>query len=127
MNANVEVKKETQLENPTRERTLTPYAEIWNSEEKTLMVLDMPGVDESTIQVNFQENELKIEAKPVNLGITSALAYKEFQMGKFFRKFSVNGSFDINRAQANYKNGQLLISLFKKQPMAFQVPVTVEQ
>ncbi len=124
MNTNVEVRKETHPETH-KEKTLTPYAEVWNSEEKTLIVLDMPGVDESTLQVNFHENELKVEAKPLNLGITSALAYREFQLGKYFRKFNVSGSYDLSKTQANYKNGQLLIYLYKKQPLAIQIPVTV--
>jgi HSP20 family protein len=123
MSANVEIKKNTQLESPNRERTLTPYAEIWNSEERTLLVLDIPGAEETSIQVDFQENELKIEAQPTQVGITSALAYKEFQMGKYFRKFNVQGSYDPTQAQASYKNGQLFISLQKKQPISIKIPV----
>lgn len=106
-----------------REKKYVPFTEIWHAENKFAIVLDLPAVDEKSIQVSFQDNQLSIEASSIDLGITGALAYREFHLGKYSRTFTVDGHFNMNEAKAHYKNGQLIIFIPKKQPESIQVPI----
>lgn len=116
-------KQEKNVGEVKREKKYVPFSEIWHAEDKFAIVLDLPGVEEKSIQVSFQDNQLTVEASSIDLGITGALAYREFHLGKYQRTFSVDGHFNMNEAKAHYKNGQLIIYIPKKQPESIQVPI----
>lgn len=123
MQNTVVTKQERNPQEVKRERKYVPFSEIWQSEDKLAIVLDLPAVEENSIQVSFKDNELKIEASSIDLGITGALAYREFHLGKYEKTFTVDGHFNMAEAKAHYKNGQLAIFIPKKQPESIQVPI----
>jgi HSP20 family molecular chaperone IbpA len=120
---NVVVTKTDKAQETKKERKYVPYSEIWQSEDQVAIVLDMPAVEENSIQVGIKDNELKVEATTIDLGITGALAYREFHLGKYQRSFTVDGYFNMADTKAHYKNGQLVILIPKKQPQSIQVPI----
>lgn len=119
----VTTRQEKNVQEVKRERKYIPFTEIWHAEDKLALVLDLPAVEENSIQVSYKDNELKIEASTIDLGITGALAYREFHLGKYQRTFTIDGYFNMAEAKAHYKNGQLAIFIPKKQPESIQVPI----
>jgi HSP20 family molecular chaperone IbpA len=111
----------------TTERFITPLANIFESDDSILLELDMPGVNNEQLEINFEEDVLVIK------GRTSLPEYadyktvhKEFQLGTYLRKFVVNKPIDVDKTEAVLSNGRLKIRLYKQNPVAKKIQVTIK-
>jgi HSP20 family protein len=108
-------KNETKKE--SRTSTLTPLVNILEGNDSTLLILEMPGVEESTVDISIEKDVLQIKGKPT---LVIPTGYKqlhlEFLQGEYLRKFTINRPIDFDRIEAKIKNGRLTISLPKVQP-----------
>jgi HSP20 family molecular chaperone IbpA len=111
----------------TTERFITPLANIFESDDSILLELDMPGVNNEQLEINFEEDVLVIK------GRTSLPEYadyktvhKEFQLGTYLRKFVVNKPIDLDKTEAVLSNGRLKIRLYKQNPVAKKIQVTIK-
>ena len=95
-------------------RTYTPSVDISESEESLWLWADVPGVDENSIDVQLENNQLTIEGR-VSLDEYPDLTpvYTEYQVGNFVRSFRVSESIDMDRIKAIVRNGVLELELPK--------------
>jgi HSP20 family protein len=111
----VQEKKESALAEATRPgRTYTPSVDISESEDSLWLWADVPGVDENSIDVRLEDDQLTIEGR-VSLDEYADLTpvYTEYQVGNFMRTFRVSESIDVDRIQAVVKDGVLELELPK--------------
>ncbi len=111
-------KKEAQSPNGS-ERTrnhkvYTPSVDIIERKEELVLVADMPGVDENSVDVTLEKNMLNIYGK-VDFDIPehNKVVLAEYGVGDYSRSFTLSNEIDRDRIQATVKNGVLSLVLPK--------------
>jgi HSP20 family molecular chaperone IbpA len=103
-------------------------ADIIESNENIVILADMPGVDEKSVDITLENNVLTINgaiAETVPQGHT--LAYAEYEVGDYQRVFTLNEEVDREGISAVVKNGVLRLTLPKApQARTRKIPVKSE-
>ena len=91
-----------------------PRADIYETGEAIAVVVDMPGVDETTVDILLENNELTINGyvEPMQPEGHS-LAYAEYRVGDFERAFTLSDEIDREGIEAVVKDGVLRLHLPK--------------
>jgi HSP20 family protein len=94
--------------------TFIPRADIYQTDEDVVLILDMPGVSEDTIDVTLEKNILTINANAVvEIPTGYSRAFAEYAIGDFERSFRLTDEIDREAINAAYKNGVLRLTLPK--------------
>jgi HSP20 family protein len=103
---------------PTRNRRVySPLTDIVETPDEILVVTDMPGVDEKCVDITLEKNVLTIYAYPPEETVENySLAFGEYGVGDFERKFIVSQEVDREKIAAKVKNGVLTVHLPKAGP-----------
>lgn len=123
----VEVTKEVQkkeAETPERgERTrakkvYSPAVDIIERKDDIIVIADMPGVNEKTVDITLEKNILTIYGKvDYEIPENHRLYLSEYGIGDYQRVFTINEEIDRDKIQASVKNGVLKIILPKAEIM----------
>ncbi len=108
-------------------RTLTPAADVLETDKTVELHLDMPGIAPDAIDVKLEGNQLTISAerKPEKADDKGWIR-RERSRGTFSRTFTLNESLEGTTPEATYKAGVLVVTLPKReaaQPRSFKVKV----
>ncbi len=90
----------------------TPAADIYEIETGYLIAMDLPGIDRKALEIDIDGNRLIV--KGTRAIVEPKQHRSERPRGKFLRTFTVPGSVDITRIDAEYKDGVLQIRLPKR-------------
>jgi HSP20 family protein len=99
----------------TRDRQVyIPRADIYETEDSIIVLTDMPGVDESSVDITIEKNVLTISAyvepeEQENYRCT----YSEYGIGDYERSFILSNQVDREGIEASVKDGVLRLSLPK--------------
>lgn len=98
-------------------RAYVPRTDIYETEEALVLLADMPGVDQNTLDITLEKNVLSIRGQvemqnPDNYN----LAYAEYEVGDYERNFTLSDGIDTDNISASIKNGVLQINLPKAGP-----------
>jgi len=122
-----EIKKEIQKKDgrkiETVERTrsgkvFVPAVDIIDSENELVLLADIPGSKENSIDITLENNLLTIQG---NVSWNDPEGYEpsyiEYEVGDFQRSFTVDETIDRDKIKAKYKNGVLRLTLPKTEPI----------
>ena len=95
-------------------RSFVPTADIFEAEQALTIVLEMPGVDRSNVDINVEANVLTIEGR-VDFGKYEGMqpVYTEYNIGHYRRSFSLSNKIDQSKITAEMKDGVLTLALPK--------------
>ena len=104
-----------------------PLVNINETSTETILTVDLPGVDEKGVDVSFEKDGLTIKAEP-SLVVPEGykILHKEYFMGQYIRKFSINKPIDIEKVSAVIKNGRLTLKLPFTAPNSKKIEVKTE-
>ncbi len=116
---------ETGAERTRSRLAFVPRTDIYETNEAIVLVTDMPGVDESTLDITLENDVLTINgyvemAYPEGYG----LAYGEYRVGDYERSFTLSNKVDRNKIEATVKDGVLRLHLPKAEPSMRKIAVT---
>lgn len=99
----------------TRDRlAFVPRADVYETDAAIIVVADMPGVDENSVDITLENNVLTIngyvEPEPPE-GLR--LAYAEYQVGDYVRAFTLSDQIARDGIEATVKDGVLRLQLPK--------------
>jgi len=97
-------------------QTYSPRADVFETGESIVVVADMPGVDEQSLDITLERNVLTIRGR--NSGQEREgyrLTYAEFEPGDYERSFALPQETDRARIDAMVSNGVLQLTLPKSQ------------
>ena len=102
---------ESQRSERTRPRPVyRPLADIYETGDSVMMVLEMPGVGADGVEVTLENRVLTIQARSsVARPEDYRQIYAEYGEGDYERTFTLSQDIDSNRIQATCKNGLLLL------------------
>jgi HSP20 family protein len=103
-------------EEGTRGPVYRPDADILERPEEYLVLVDVPGADESSVQVRFEKDLLSISARSsVQPDPSWAPRHVEYQPGSYAREFRIADDIEVDGIRATLKNGVLELRLPKSQ------------
>ena len=98
-------------------KAFLPRADIYETDNELMAVVDMPGVDKDSVEITLEKNILTINGfveaeQPENYN----LAYAEYEIGDFQRSFTLSNEIDFEKIEAVVKDGVLRLRLPKVGP-----------
>jgi HSP20 family molecular chaperone IbpA len=112
---------------PAKNRKVyVPKVDIYETGQSMVLIVDMPGVDEKSVDVTLDRNVLSIHGRVEPEAFEGySLAYTEYGTGDFQRAFTVSDEIDREKIEAVMKNGVLKITLHKaEQAKARKIAIT---
>ena len=108
----VESKHET--ERIRERRVFLPRTDIYETQDGLELVMDVPGVDEKSVEITLEKNILTINAYPsFTRPADHVMAYAEYSEGDYQRSFALSDEIDRTKIDAKVKNGVLYLHLTK--------------
>lgn len=97
-------------------RYFVPATDIFEAENGLTVVMEVPGVDRDAIDINLENDVLKVEAKidPLKYNGMEPL-YTEYNVGHFTRSFTLSNKIDQQQISAKLEDGILTLTLKKAQ------------
>ncbi len=94
-----------------------PAVDVIDEKDKLRIKADLPGVDKNNVEVNIEDGVLTIKGERKQEKEEKDKNYyrRECFYGVFERSISLPAEVDIEKAEANYKDGVLEIILPKKE------------
>jgi HSP20 family molecular chaperone IbpA len=95
-------------------RYYMPATDIYETEEALTVVMEMPGVEREAIEVNVENDVLKVEGR-IDFSKYEGLEplYTEYNVGHFSRAFTLSSKIDQQGIDANVADGVLTLTLPK--------------
>ena len=100
---------------PTRPGTVfTPAVDIFETDKEITLVADMPGVKAKNLTIDLRDDTLTLrgDVKQED-GKDEQNILQEYQMGSYFRQFTLSEAIDQNKIDAKLKDGVLKLALPK--------------
>lgn len=118
-NKSMEVEKQEVVPEEGTERTrecpcFVPRADIYQTNDKIVITLDMPGIDAEKLDVSLDKNVLTINGymEPFQLEGYS-LVWGEYDHGDYQRRFTLPDEIDRDGIEATMRDGVLTLTLPK--------------
>jgi HSP20 family molecular chaperone IbpA len=95
-------------------RAFLPTADIFENEDTLTVVLEMPGVDKSNIDVDIENGVLTVEGR-INFDKYKAMEpiYSEYNVGPYRRSFRISNRVDQEKIRAEMRDGVITLVLPK--------------
>jgi len=106
----------TEMERTRSRRSFVPRADIYETDKEIIVLADVPGANEKTVDITLEKNVLSITAY-VEPAIPSGVevAYAEYEEGDYQRSFRLSDEIDREKIEAVVNEGVLRLRLPKAQ------------
>lgn len=95
-------------------RIYTPAVDIIERKDDIVLLADMPGVDEKSVDISLEKNVLTIYGKvEAEIPEKHRLNISEYGIGDYQRAFTLTDEVDRDKIRASLKNGVLRLILPK--------------
>ena len=114
-----------QEEKTTPGRYYVPAADIFETDEALTLLLEMPSVDKSNVDVQVQNGMLRVEGK-IDYSAYNEIEpiYTEYNIGHYARAFALSDKIDQAGITAQVEDGVLTLTLPKsKDAMPHRIAV----
>lgn len=92
----------------------TPAVDIFETDLDIVLLADMPGVTPESLDIDLRENTLSLSGEvPLPEDKEEFEVFTEYEVGKFYRQFSLSEVIDQERIDAKLNSGVLRLTLPK--------------
>ncbi len=96
---------------------MTPAADIYETDDGLVILVEMPGVEPDAIDVTVEKRELMIMGRTrATPPAGHSLAHAEYRDGDYQRAFTLSDAIDSDHIEASMKDGVLRLALPKAKP-----------
>jgi len=105
-----------EMERTRSRRSFVPRADIYETDQEIIVLADVPGANEKTVDITLEKNVLSITAY-IEPSIPSGfeIAYAEYEEGDYQRSFRLSDEIDRDKIEAVVSDGVLRLRLHKAQ------------
>lgn len=108
---------ETEAERTRDNKAFVPRADIYEDGDSISIVVDVPGVDENSIEIGLEKGVLTIDGYVEPRAPEGySLSYAEYETGDYQRSFKLSNQIDLDKITATVKDGILRLLLPKVGP-----------
>ena len=102
------------MDQTSRIRFFAPRADIFEREDAFVVMVEMPGVDRDSVDIDLEKNTLTIVGHVTNEPMSGYRALMtEYREGSYKRVFSLSEAVDVTKIDAAMKDGVLRLVLPK--------------
>ena len=95
-------------------KVFIPRVDICETKDAIVLLADMPGVDEKSVDITLEKNVLTLSGKVEPVAHEGYRAvYAEYEAGDYERAFTLSDEIDRDKIVATVKNGVLRLELPK--------------
>jgi HSP20 family protein len=95
-------------------KVFVPRVDIRETNDYMVLIADMPGVDEKSVDITLEKNILTIAASvQPQVFEDHSMVHAEYDVGNFERAFTISDEVDRDSIAAAVKNGVLRVTLRK--------------
>jgi HSP20 family protein len=108
---------------------LAPAADVTETEAEYRVLIDLPGIEASAIQLRVEKDTLtvQVDRKQPQAAAGETVHRSERAFGTYFRSFTLPTGVDATRVEAAYEQGVLAVKLPKREEArARSIPVAVK-
>ncbi len=98
-----------------------PPTDLYETEDKYVARVEIPGMGESEFTVSIDENILVISGVRPDVGEHRAYHQMEIRYGEFSAELEIPGPIVADQVKADYQDGFLRVSMPKARPTQIQV------
>jgi HSP20 family protein len=105
---------DTKEESTIPARIFVPAADIYEAENELTVILEMPGVEKSNVEIRVEDGALNVEGR-LDLTKYQGLQplYTEYNIGHYARSFRLSSKIEQSKIAAEMKDGVLSLTLPK--------------
>ena len=95
-------------------RYYVPYTDIHETDEALNVVMEMPGVEKTKINVSLESDVLKVDGQ-IDFSKYEGMepVYTEYNVGHYTRSFTLSSKIDQEKISAQLEDGVLTLTLPK--------------
>lgn len=114
----LQVKEKQEVAGPAEQTApgivFTPDVDIFENEREITLLADLPGVAPDDIEIDLRDNVLTISGsvKPFETAEEADILV-EFEIGRYYRQFTLSEAIDQTDIGANFADGVLRLTLPK--------------
>jgi len=97
--------------------SFVPAVDIFETEEQVTVVAEMPGVNNTGVDVSLKDDVLTIRGTRKEDNTSGHMILQEYESGSYLRKFTVSETIDQEKIQATMTEGLLKVILPKAAPI----------
>jgi HSP20 family protein len=90
-----------------------PRVDIYETEKELTLSAELPGVKPEDVELHYEKGELTLRGRVRPRSSGKNLLLQEYEVGDFYRAFSIHESIDASKIEAECKNGLLTVHLPK--------------
>src|SRR2546423_1162262 len=100
-------------------RYFVPTTDIFETEDALTVVMEVPGVDKRSLDVNVENDVLRVEGR-IDYSKYEGMdpLYTEYNIGHFARSFTLSNKIDQQQISAQLEDGLLTLTLKKTREAA---------
>jgi len=99
-------------------KVFIPRVDIHETRDAIVLLADMPGVDEKSVDITLEKNVLTLSGRVEPAAYEGyRAAYAEYESGDYERAFTLSDEIDRDKIEASVKNGVLKLTLPKAEPV----------
>jgi HSP20 family protein len=103
-----------------------PRVDIYEDKNGITVLADMPGVDKDGVSIDVKEDQLTINGKVSLTGEQETLLHQEYEVGNYFRQFTLTDAINREKITAKMADGVLTLTLPKaEKAVPKKITVTV--
>jgi len=117
----------TARESSGAKRIYMPRVDVYETKDSIVLVADMPGVDDKSLDITLEKDTLRIKGTVATDGLKDHRVYRvEYGVGDYERVFRIGEAVDHDHIAASMKDGLLNVMLPKAEAVkAKKIPVTM--
>lgn len=114
----LKVKEKQEVTTPAEQTrqgaVFSPHVDIFETDQKITLLADLPGVATDHLTIDLRDSVLTLngEVTPYE-GVGEIALLTEYEVGRYFRQFTLSDVVDQNRIDAQLKDGVLRLTLPK--------------
>ena len=90
-----------------------PRVDIYETDKELTLFADLPGVGPNDVDLHYEKGELVLRGKVNKPKNGHQMLAQEYDVGDFYRVFTIHESVDATKIEAECKNGVLTVHLPK--------------
>ncbi|MDQ4076667.1 MAG: Hsp20/alpha crystallin family protein [Chloroflexota bacterium] len=94
---------------------LVPRADAWESQDEVTIEMAVPGVNPEDVNITVEQDTLTVQGRFPERAQDKNWILQERPIGQFQRRFTLNVPVNVNKVEANYRNGLLILTLPKSE------------
>ena len=112
------------IERASERPVFTPNVDIYEMNDHFMVIADLPGVDEKSVDITLEKRTLTITGRVAEYQPEGfKLRHSEYGIGDFQRSFSLTEEVDDGDINATVKDGVLRLKLNKREPATKKISV----